>query len=118
MTLEAEKGFAIKDEFSNDLQVSYEDNGLRFIVNDTMEWVNESTTTAHLEAISTRVDAYLEIAQSDQFRKDHPMTSLDKLSIALRLRHAPNTTGENALRKIAEKLAAEGVRFFYGRGDL
>lgn len=118
MTLEADKRFAIKDDFSNDLQVSYENNCLRFIINDTMEWVDERTTTAHLEAISTRVGAYLEIAQSDQFRKDHPMTSLDKLSIALRLRHAPNATGENALRKITEKLEADGVRFFYGRGDL
>ena len=118
MPLEADQCFAIEDEFSHDLQVSYEDNCLRFVINDTMEWADEKMVNSHLEAVSARADAYLEIGRSDEFQQAHPLTSLNKLSIALRLRHAPNVMAEAGLRKIAENLASEGVVFIYGRGGI
>jgi hypothetical protein len=114
--LDRKAGFAIKDGFSNDLEVPYEGNRLRFVINDALPWADEQGVTAHLDIISNRAASYLAIAKSDKFRLSYPKTSLDNVSIALRLRHAPTPSAETTLCEIVDKLAEQGVRFFYGSG--
>ncbi|MGX5850830.1 DUF6572 domain-containing protein [Mesorhizobium sp. PL10] len=108
------EGFAIRDDFSNDLEVPLGNNLLRFVITDMLGWTDEEATAAHLEIISTRADSYLQIAGSDQFRKRYPKTSLDKVSIVLRFRYEPAPTAEPVLSGISKRLATDGVRFRYG----
>ena len=108
------ESFAIKDDFSNDLEVRLGNNGLRFVITDTLPWTDDELIAAHLDTISARVDAYLHIATSDQFRLRYPATSPDKVSIVLRFHSEPAPNAEPILSGISKRLAADGIRFRYG----
>ncbi|MER9076251.1 hypothetical protein NKH80_26220 [Mesorhizobium sp. M0904] len=107
------KTFAIKDDFSNDLEVPYTNNHIRFVITDTLPWTDGEATDAHLQIITTRADSYLQIAKSDHFRQRYPGASV---SIALRYRYDPTPTADLVLSEISKRLANDGVRFFYGMG--
>ncbi len=108
--------FQIRDEFSNDLAVPYPGDSVRFVITDTLSWTDENTIAGHLDLILKRTNSYLEIVKGDRFRQSCPRTSLDKVSIVLRLRHRPVPTAEAVLCEISTRLAGEGVRFLYGSG--
>ncbi|TGS19117.1 hypothetical protein EN852_001985 [Mesorhizobium sp. M2E.F.Ca.ET.209.01.1.1] len=108
------ESFAIRDEFSNDLEVRLGNNGLRFVITDTLPWTDDEMIAAHLEIISARVDSYMQIATSDRFRQGYPATPLDKVSIVLRFRFQPALTAEPILFGISKRLATHGIRFRYG----
>jgi hypothetical protein len=108
--------FQIKDEFSNDLAVPYTDDCVRFVINDTLPWTDEETIAVHLDFVKKRTNSYLEIAKGDRFRQRCPRTSLDKVTIVLRLRHRPVPSAEAVLCEISTRLAGEGVHFRYGSG--
>ncbi|WP_407941745.1 DUF6572 domain-containing protein [Mesorhizobium neociceri] len=108
------ESFAIRDDFSNDLEVRLGNNGLRFVITDTLSWTDDEAIAAHLESISARVDSYLQIATSDQFRQRYPETAPDKVSIVLRFRYEPAPTAEPTLSGISKRLATDGIRFRYG----
>ncbi|MGK9230499.1 hypothetical protein KXS07_02300 [Inquilinus limosus] len=108
--------FEIKDGFSNDLAVPYPGDSVRFVINDTLPWTDEKAITDHLDIILNRTNSYLVIVKGDRFRKMCPKTSLDKVSIVLRLRHRPVPIAKSFLQEISDRLAGEGVRFRYGSG--
>jgi hypothetical protein len=108
------ESFAIKDDFSKDLEVHLGNNQLRFVITDTLPWPDAEATAAHLEIISTRANSYLQIASSEQFRQRYPRTSLDKVSIVLRFRYEPAPAAERVLAGISKNLAKDGVRFRHG----
>ncbi|WP_430694644.1 DUF6572 domain-containing protein [Mesorhizobium dulcispinae] len=103
--------FAIRDDFSNDLEVPYANNHLRFVITDKLPWADDEATAAHLAIISARADSYLQIARSDHFRQRYPGTSV---AVVLRFHHDPAPTAEMALSEISKRLASDGVRFLYG----
>ena len=108
------ESFAIRDDFSGDLEVRLGNNGLRFVITDTLPWTDDETIAAHLGIISARADSYLQIATSDQFRQRYPETPPAKVSIVLRFRYEPTPTAEPTLSGISKRLETDGIRFRYG----
>ena len=108
------ESLAIRDDFSNDLEVRLGDNGLRFVITDTLPWTDNETIAAHLESISARVESYLQIATSDHFRQKYPETPPAKVSIVLRFHYQPTPTAESTLSGISKRLATDGIRFRHG----
>lgn len=108
--------FQIKDGFSNDLAVPYTGDNVRFVINDTLPWADEKTISDHLDIILKRANSYLTIVKGDRFRQACPKTSLDKVTIVLRLRHRPVPVAVSFLQEISDRLAGEGVGFRYGSG--
>jgi hypothetical protein len=105
------ESFAIKDDFSADLEVPYENNHIRFVVTDTLPW--RGGDAVHLGIVLARAHYYLQTAKSDHFRQRHPGASV---SIAFRYCYDPDPDAELFLSEISKRLAGDGVRFFYGRG--
>ncbi|WP_352452490.1 MULTISPECIES: DUF6572 domain-containing protein [unclassified Mesorhizobium] len=103
--------FAIKDDFSNDLEVRYTNNNLRFVITDTLPWTDDEATTAHLAIISARADSYLQIARSDHFRQRYPGTLV---TVVLRFHHDPTPPAKMVLSEISKRLASDGMRFLHG----
>ena len=108
------ESLAISDDFSNDLEVRLGNNGVRFVITDTLPWTDDKTIAAHLESISARVESYLQIATSDRFRQKYPETPPAKVSIVLRFRYEPTPTAEPTLSGISKRLATDGIRFRHG----
>ncbi|TIN14433.1 MAG: hypothetical protein E5Y51_22375 [Mesorhizobium sp.] len=77
--------FAIRDDFSNDLEVPYTNNHLRFVITDRLPWAEDEATAAHLA-----------------------------VAVVLRFHYDPAPNAEMALSEISKRLASDGVRLLYG----
>jgi hypothetical protein len=109
------------------LEVSYPNNHVRMIINDTLPWTahqaltchtgsDEETIASHLDALERKIDDCIAVAESEAFRLRHPGTASEKVRLVLRLRHLPIPSAEAFLRIVENRVKNEGMQFRCGYG--
>lgn len=104
---------AVEDLDSVDMEVAYKNDDLRMVIIDGLPWTDNEVITHHLNALLKKINLYLNIAESDEFRQKYPNTTLDKLTIEIILRYPPAPGVEDFLQQYTGKLANDGVTLIY-----
>ena len=83
------------------------DGAVEMLISDHLEWDHE----AHLQLLSSKIEAYANAVISGQLAQVYPAALDRPVCIKLVWRHAPNTGAARFFESLAEQLRGLGIEF-------
>ncbi|MDR2929201.1 MAG: hypothetical protein LBV41_13550 [Cytophagaceae bacterium] len=87
--------------------VGRENNELRFLISDHLDWQDEM---AHLIKLQEKINAYLDFIQSGQYTDTYPQASFETFVIEVHFKHGATESCLKFLNAVNKQMEDAGLR--------